>query len=168
MDLNAFQRAGIDAVLTPEAQEIRPGVAVTGQVPRLTTFEVTGSALTEKMKAGEWIADEILDEQATVFSLKDKGLVVLTGCSHCGVINAVRHAQKITGVHRVYAVLGGFHLSGKRAEPAVEPTVAALEELKPEYVVPSHCSGFNAASLISSRMPDAFIPNSVGTRFQFA
>jgi 7,8-dihydropterin-6-yl-methyl-4-(beta-D-ribofuranosyl)aminobenzene 5'-phosphate synthase len=91
--------------------------------------------------------------------------VVLTGCGHAGAINTIRHAQALTGIEKVYAVLGGFHLTGAIFEPIIEPTVAALKELTPALIVPAHCTGWKATHMIARELPEAFVPNSVGTRF---
>lgn len=96
---------------------------------------------------------------------KDKGLVVLTGCGHAGAINTIRQAQELTGVQKVHAVIGGFHLSGALFEPIIAPTVTALKELNPALIVPAHCTGWKAVHAIARELPQAFVQNSVGTRF---
>jgi 7,8-dihydropterin-6-yl-methyl-4-(beta-D-ribofuranosyl)aminobenzene 5'-phosphate synthase len=104
------------------------------------------------------------DDQALVLHVKDKGLVVLTGCGHAGVINTIRHAQKLTGVQKLYAVIGGFHLTGALFVRIIPPTVAALKELSPTLIVPAHCTGWKAIHEIARELPQAFVPISVGTR----
>ena len=91
-----------------------------------------------------------------------------TGCGHAGVINTLRYARKLTGVDRVHAVIGGFHLATALFEPIIPPTVEALREFGPEVVVPSHCTGWRAIHALAAAFPDAFIPGSVGTRYVFA
>jgi 7,8-dihydropterin-6-yl-methyl-4-(beta-D-ribofuranosyl)aminobenzene 5'-phosphate synthase len=140
-------------------------VLVTGQVHRTTDFE-TGFPLHYALRNDEWQKDpSIHDDQAVVVNVKDKGLVVLTGCGHAGAINTIRQAQELTGVQKVYAVIGGFHLSGLLFEPIIAPTVAALKELNLELVVPAHCTGWKAVHAIARELPQAFVQNSVGTRF---
>ena len=92
--------------------------------------------------------------------------MVLTGCGHAGIVNIVRYAQRLTGVEHVHAVMGGFHLNGPLFAPIVPPTVDALADLAPDVVVPAHCTGWDAAQAIAARLPDAFLQNSVGTRFE--
>jgi 7,8-dihydropterin-6-yl-methyl-4-(beta-D-ribofuranosyl)aminobenzene 5'-phosphate synthase len=99
-------------------------------------------------------------------NVRDKGLVVLTGCAHAGVVNIVRYARKLTGVDRLYAVIGGFHLNGPLFEPIIPDTCDALAELAPEVIVPTHCTGWRAIHALAARFPDAFIQNSVGTRYE--
>ncbi len=100
-----------------------------------------------------------------VFNVRDKGLVVLTGCGHAGLINTLQYARSITGVSEIYAVIGGFHLTGRIFEPIIAPTIQALKEFSPKVIVPQHCTGWRATHEIARVFPEAFIPNSVGTRF---
>jgi 7,8-dihydropterin-6-yl-methyl-4-(beta-D-ribofuranosyl)aminobenzene 5'-phosphate synthase len=140
-------------------------VLVTGQVHRTTPFE-TGFPLHYAHVHDHWEPDPYIhDDQAVVVHVRDKGLVVLTGCGHAGAINTIRHAQALTGINAVYAVLGGFHLSGPLFEPIIGPTVAALKEMGPQLIVPAHCTGWRAMHAIAREFPTAFVPNSVGTRF---
>lgn len=141
---------------------------VTGEVDRTTEYETGLPNHQAFSDETGWRPDPlILDDQALVINLRGRGLVVMTGCGHSGVVNVVRHAQKLTGMDGVHAVIGGFHLSGPVFEPRIDRTVAALTGLDPRYVVPAHCTGWRAVHAIASAMPDAFIQNSVGTRFEF-
>jgi 7,8-dihydropterin-6-yl-methyl-4-(beta-D-ribofuranosyl)aminobenzene 5'-phosphate synthase len=136
---------------------------VTGQIPRITPFE-KGSPNQQALIDGKWQPDPwIHDDQAIVMNVKDKGLVVLTGCGHAGVVNTLRCARDMTGVDRIHAVIGGFHLTGPIFEPIVQPTVQALHEFNPSVIVPQHCTGWKATHLIAHEFPNAFTPNSVGT-----
>jgi 7,8-dihydropterin-6-yl-methyl-4-(beta-D-ribofuranosyl)aminobenzene 5'-phosphate synthase len=143
-------------------------VLVTGEVERVTGFErglPSGQARTD---AG-WEPDPwIRDDQAVVVEVAGRGLVVLTGCSHAGVINVLRQARRLTGIEPVHAVVGGMHLSGATYEPLIPPTLDALEAIDPAWVVPGHCTGWRATHAIARRMPDAFVQPSVGTRLRFA
>ncbi|MEO8329102.1 MAG: MBL fold metallo-hydrolase, partial [Candidatus Nanopelagicales bacterium] len=89
-----------------------------------------------------------------------------TGCGHSGIVNIIRYAKRLTGVAKVYAVMGGFHLSGRLFEPAIPPTVAALAAESPLFVVPAHCTGWTAQLALAAGLPEAFTPNSVGSRFE--
>jgi 7,8-dihydropterin-6-yl-methyl-4-(beta-D-ribofuranosyl)aminobenzene 5'-phosphate synthase len=90
---------------------------------------------------------------------------VLTGCGHAGIINICRYAQRLTGVEKLYAVIGGFHLTCPLFEPVIGDTVNALEQLAPEVIVPAHCTGWKATHAIARRLSGSFIQNSVGTTF---
>ena len=139
---------------------------VTGEVDRTTEFE-TGFPVHQALRDGQWQPDPlILDDQALIANVRDKGLVVLTGCGHSGIVNIVRYARKLTGVDEVYAVIGGFHLSGPVFEPIIPATCEALAAFAPEVVVPAHCTGWRAVHALAAALPDAFIQNSVGTRFE--
>ena len=143
------------------------GLLVTGEIERTTEFE-RGLPVQQALRDGEWQPDPLMhDDQALVAQLEDKGLVVITGCGHAGLINTVRHARKITGVDRVHAVIGGFHLGTPAFEPIIPPTVEALGEFDPQVVVPAHCTGWRATHALAAAFPDAFIQNSVGTRYVF-
>jgi 7,8-dihydropterin-6-yl-methyl-4-(beta-D-ribofuranosyl)aminobenzene 5'-phosphate synthase len=136
---------------------------VTGQIPRTTPFE-KGSPNQVALIDGKWQPDPwIHDDQAIVLNVKDKGLVVLTGCGHAGVVNTLKCAREMTGVQQIHAVIGGFHLTGPIFEPIVAPTVQALKEFNPSVIVPQHCTGWKATHLIAREFPAAFTPNSVGT-----
>jgi 7,8-dihydropterin-6-yl-methyl-4-(beta-D-ribofuranosyl)aminobenzene 5'-phosphate synthase len=140
-------------------------ILVTGEVDRATDFE-HGFRGHESWRAGHWEPDPlILDDQALVVDVAGRGLVVLTGCGHAGMVNIVRYAQRLTGVERVHAVLGGFHLSGPQFETVIGPTVHALADIGPDVVVPAHCTGWRASHQLAVHLPDALVPNTVGTTF---
>jgi 7,8-dihydropterin-6-yl-methyl-4-(beta-D-ribofuranosyl)aminobenzene 5'-phosphate synthase len=138
-------------------------VLISGKVERTTEFE-TGFPGHQSRRNGRWESDPlIMDDQCAIINVRGKGLVIVSGCGHAGIINTIRHAQALTGVQSIYAVIGGFHLTGALFAPIIPPTVAALEKIKPRYLMPGHCSGWSAIHQIATAMPDAFIPNSVGT-----
>jgi 7,8-dihydropterin-6-yl-methyl-4-(beta-D-ribofuranosyl)aminobenzene 5'-phosphate synthase len=138
---------------------------VTGEVDRTTEFE-RGFPLQEAFKHGSWEPDPlVLDDQALLLNVRDKGLVVLTGCGHSGIVNTLRYAGRLTGIERLYAVIGGFHLSGPIFEPLIPAVCAAFAEMAPEVIVATHCTGWRAIQKLAATFPDAFIPSCVGTRF---
>lgn len=140
-------------------------VLVTGEIPRTTPFE-QGFPVHYARVGGQWQPDAAIhDDQALVLHVKQKGLVILTGCGHAGVINTIRHAQALTGIQQVYAVIGGFHLTGPLFAPLIPPTIAAFKDLDPELIVPAHCTGWQATHALAREFPEAFVANSVGTRF---
>jgi 7,8-dihydropterin-6-yl-methyl-4-(beta-D-ribofuranosyl)aminobenzene 5'-phosphate synthase len=141
-------------------------VLVTGEVHRTTGFE-RGLATHQAYRQGRWRPDPlILDDQALVLSVKGKGLVVLTGCGHAGVINTLQYARKLSHQDQVHAVIGGFHLSGPRFEPTIPAVCDALASIGPQVLVPAHCTGWRAVHTLAARFPDAFIQTSVGTSFE--
>ena len=141
-------------------------VLITGEVPRETDFE-RGMAVHQALRGTTWEPDPlILDDQALVVHVRGRGLVVLTGCGHAGIVNITRYARALTGVAKTHAVLGGFHLSGALFTPIIGPTVAALSELRPDVLLPAHCTGWQAMHELANRLPEAFIQNTVGTRLE--
>jgi 7,8-dihydropterin-6-yl-methyl-4-(beta-D-ribofuranosyl)aminobenzene 5'-phosphate synthase len=167
LDKHALEAAGAMVEEREQPSTLADGlILVTGQVKRETTFE-KGSPGLETKVGDEWIQDPFLDDQGIAVDLKGRGLVVLSGCSHSGIINTVLHARDITGVQRIHAVMGGFHLGG-RSEAMIEPTVEAMVSIDPDVVVPMHCTGWKAICRFAQAMPEAFVFNSVGTTYLFA
>ena len=164
---SALRGAGFE--ITEEQQPsflLAGSLLVTGEVDRTTEFE-QGFPIHQAYRDGEWKPDPlILDDQAMVVNVREKGIVVLTGCGHAGIVNIVRYAKKLTGVERVYAVIGGFHLNGPLFEPIIPATCQELASLSPQVIVPAHCTGWRATHALAAAFPDAFIQNSVGTRYE--
>lgn len=136
---------------------------VAGTVTRRTEFE-TGTPNLEAQHAGTWEVDGFADDQALAFRVKGKGLVVLGGCSHSGIINTIKHLREVSGELRVHAVMGGFHLGGP-SETLIEPTVRAMQELAPQLIVPMHCTGWKAINAFANAMPEQFVLNAVGSTY---
>lgn len=134
---------------------------LTGEVPR-RSFEI-GFPIGWRKDGDEVIRDDIPDDQSLIFHVKGKGLLVVLGCGHSGVINILNHAKALTECDDIYLVMGGFHLTGEIFEKYTNQTIDALSELKPKLVVPTHCTGFNSTAQFANRMPRSFVLNSVGT-----
>ncbi|HXC86013.1 MAG TPA: MBL fold metallo-hydrolase [Trebonia sp.] len=140
-------------------------VLITGEVPRTSGYE-PGFPPQQAWLGGRWEPDPlVLDDQALVVDVKDKGLLIITGCGHAGVVNICRYARRLTGDRPVYAIMGGFHLNGPIFEPLIPRVLDDLAALTPSVIVPAHCTGWRAQHAMGARFGDAFIPNSVGTRF---
>ena len=142
---------------------------ITGEIPRVTTFE-KGFPLQYKEGKDEnhLIADPFVnDDQALVMLLKNKGLVILTGCGHAGIINTINYATKVTGIKKVHAIIGGFHLTGEGYEESIPLTINELFKINPEYIIPCHCTGWKACNEIIKSMPQKYIQTSVGSTFCF-
>jgi 7,8-dihydropterin-6-yl-methyl-4-(beta-D-ribofuranosyl)aminobenzene 5'-phosphate synthase len=136
---------------------------VSGEVARTIEFE-TGFPIHWARRDGLWVPDPLIrDDQCAIVNVRGKGLIIVTGCGHAGIINIIRHAQALTGVDAVHAVVGGFHLTGGLFEPRIPATITALQRIKPRFVMPGHCTGWSATHQLARAMPDAFVPNSVGT-----
>ncbi len=144
-------------------------VLVTGQVERTTDFEKGFPLQEARTHDGGWERDSwIWDDQGIVCHVQGKGLVVLSSCSHAGVINVLRHAQRLTGIEKVHAFVGGLHLTGGLFEQIIPRTIEELARIGPEVVVPGHCTGWRATHELARRMPEAYVQTSVGTRLHFA
>ncbi|MDR7037275.1 7,8-dihydropterin-6-yl-methyl-4-(beta-D-ribofuranosyl)aminobenzene 5'-phosphate synthase [Methylobacterium sp. BE186] len=112
------------------------------------------------------IPDQFRHEIATAFNLKGHGLVILTSCSHRGVVNAIRQAQAVSGIEKVHAVIGGFHLAPYPPD-YVRQTIATLKEIGPDFVVPLHCTGETFYEIAKTEMPKALVRAYTGTRLVF-
>jgi 7,8-dihydropterin-6-yl-methyl-4-(beta-D-ribofuranosyl)aminobenzene 5'-phosphate synthase len=159
-----METRGIEVIERRSPSLVAEGaIAVTGEIERVTDFEKgLPNALVERN--GKLEHDGILDDQSLVIKLKGKGLLVISGCGHAGIINTMLYAQKITGITTIHAVLGGFHLQGPAFEPIVERTIAEFKAIKPKVAVPMHCTGWAAIKRFSEEFPSSFVLNSVGTR----
>jgi len=144
-------------------------ILITGEVDRTTDFEHGMPPTHQHWTGTTWEPDPlVLDDQALVVNVRGKGLVIVTGCGHAGAINIVRHAQRLTGVPRLHALLGGLHLGGAYFTPSIGPTVRALTELAPDLLVPGHCTGWRAQHALAAALPDSWIQSSSGTRYHLA
>jgi 7,8-dihydropterin-6-yl-methyl-4-(beta-D-ribofuranosyl)aminobenzene 5'-phosphate synthase len=115
---------------------------------------------------GKIVPDEHVHEHATCFYVKDKGLVVISSCGHVGIVNSVRQAQEVSGVRKIHAIVGGFHL-GPAQKDYVDTVVAEIKKLEPDAVIPMHCSGNNFIQAVREQMPDTLIVTTTGSRITF-
>jgi len=144
-------------------------VLITGEVDRTTEFERGMPPPHQEWTGSAWQHDPlVIDDQALVAHVRGRGLVVLTGCGHAGAINIVRHAQRLTAVPALHALVGGLHLSGRAFEPIIDPTVGALTQMSPGLVVPGHCTGWRAQHALAAAMPGAWTAGSSGSSFRLA
>ena len=159
---------GVNLIESEEPYPLLDGQTLfLGQIPRVTTFEKGAPDLCCEVDGRE-MPDPFHDDTGLVFNIKGKGLVVLSGCAHAGIVNTVKHAQAVTGINKVHAVMGGFHLSGTDFDTVVKPTTDDLKAFEPDYVVPTHCTGREVCIYIEKEMPGQFILNMSGTKLTFA
>jgi len=137
-----------------------------GEIPRQNDFE-KGFPIAHRLEEGKEVRDAIEDDTSLVMQVKDKGLVILSGCAHAGIVNTVQYAVKVTGVDKILAVMGGFHLSGPLFETIIDRTTQELQKLNPAYIIPTHCTGRKAIMAMEKQMPDQFILNMAGTKLTF-
>lgn len=115
---------------------------------------------------GKTVPDEHIHEHATCFNVKDRGLVVISSCGHVGIVNSVRQAQEVSGVQKVHAIVGGFHLGPAPAD-YLDQVVAEIKKLEPDVVIPMHCSGNNFIAAVRQQMPDRLLLSTTGSRVTF-
>ena len=123
--------------------------------------------VTPAKNTGTFVPDDFEHEIGTNFMLKGKGLVVVTSCSHRGIINTIRQAQAASGVQKVHAVIGGFHLVPPLNDDYFRQVVAALKEINPDYLMPAHCVGEPFYDMVRREMPGKVFQSNVGTRYTF-
>ncbi|WP_345421496.1 MBL fold metallo-hydrolase [Pseudonocardia xishanensis] len=141
-------------------------VLITGEVDRTTEFERGAPPIHQAWSGQEWRHDPlIVDDQALVVHVRGRGLVVVTGCGHAGVINIVRHAQRLTRVPSLHALLGGMHLNGPAFEPIIDDTALELVAMAPDLVVAGHCTGWRAQHALAAALPAAWTAGSSGSTF---
>lgn len=166
----ALESEGFEVIERRQPSLLLDGaVLITGEVDRTTEFERGMPPAHQAWVDGSWQHDPlVLDDQALVVHVRDKGLVVLTGCGHAGAVNIARHAMRLTGVPTLHALLGGLHLGGPAFEPVIAPTRDALLELAPSLLVPGHCTGWQAQHALAAAFPEAWVQGSVGSSYRLS
>jgi 7,8-dihydropterin-6-yl-methyl-4-(beta-D-ribofuranosyl)aminobenzene 5'-phosphate synthase len=183
LDRRAIMAADIALMMAEGPAVVADHAFTTGRIaqtsfeqPLLPTTEIVGifdgfGCFPEKMppekNTGSYMPDDFDHEIATTYLVRDKGLVVLTSCSHRGVINAVKQAQEVSGVERVHAVIGGFHIVPPLGDDYIRRTIDSFKEIDPDYLIPAHCTGDRFYDLARDAMGDKVIHSAVGTRFVF-
>ena len=159
-----WQAAGAKIVLSRVPHALGTGCCTTGFIPR-DSFEKFGRSEKLRFRHGsDFNPDDLEDDQAIGFNVKGKGLVVLSGCAHSGIVNTVNQVRNIFGMDMVYAIIGGFHLTGASDEE-INHTIDHIKTFKPKLVIPSHCTGFQAKSKFAQEMPDEFVEGVVGATY---
>jgi 7,8-dihydropterin-6-yl-methyl-4-(beta-D-ribofuranosyl)aminobenzene 5'-phosphate synthase len=183
LDRQAILDADLSLMLAEGPAVVADHAFTTGKIPQ-TSFERPLRPSSEKIgivngfgcfpdkvspakNTGTFIPDDFEHEIATNFLLRDKGLVVLTSCSHRGVVNTIRQAQAASGISKVHAVIGGFHIVPPLDDDYIHQVIATLKEIDPTYLVLAHCCGERFYDLSRGAFPDKVIHSAVGTRFVF-
>ena len=115
---------------------------------------------------GKVVPDEHIHEHATCYHVRGKGLVVISSCGHVGIVNSVRQAQEVSGLEKVHAIVGGFHL-GPAPKDYLAQVVGEIRKLKPDVLIPMHCSGLNFVQEARAQMPENVLVTTTGSRIQF-
>jgi 7,8-dihydropterin-6-yl-methyl-4-(beta-D-ribofuranosyl)aminobenzene 5'-phosphate synthase len=158
-----IEESGGTLYLTKGPLEIMPGLLTTGQVERTTDFEEVGISLFT-IEDEEVKPDLMLDDISVIASVKGKGLVIITGCSHAGIVNITKQAIKVTGTRKIHGIIGGLHLieAMGAAEIRIKKTAQALKEYDPDWVYAGHCTGFKAQVELYTTFEDRFSPLHTG------
>jgi 7,8-dihydropterin-6-yl-methyl-4-(beta-D-ribofuranosyl)aminobenzene 5'-phosphate synthase len=141
------------------------GVLLSGEMHEAEAFEPIPENLRVE-RDGQIVPDDFMGEQTLIANVKGRGLVVVTSCSHRGIVGICRNAARIAGVSKVHAVIGGFHLSGLKEE-RVTRVVDAFRALEVDWVVPQHCTGLESMATMLHRLPAETVATSVGSTFTF-
>jgi 7,8-dihydropterin-6-yl-methyl-4-(beta-D-ribofuranosyl)aminobenzene 5'-phosphate synthase len=184
LDRPAILAAGLTLMLAERPALAADHAVVSGLVPQVTaekplrsTKERTGIVAglgcdpakePKEKNTGDFVADDFQHEVATSYVVKGKGLVVLSSCSHRGIMNAVRQAQAASGVEKIHAIVGGFHLVPPLSDDYVRETVMAMKALEPTCIIAAHCSGETFYDIARAEMPGRIVRAAVGTSVTFA
>ena len=161
-----IKEAGAEIKPTKNPVQITPFAVVTGEIDMVNDFELH-FPLAYYEQDGKMEKDFFVDEKGLFINLKNKGLIIIAGCSHRGIINTIEYAKKISGIDQVHAVIGGFHLTGATPLEKVRRTVEEMKRIQPRFIIPTHCTGWNAIKTFADEMPHNFILNAVGTELLF-
>lgn len=162
-DKLAVQSRGRDVIWTTQPSEIVPGVYVTGEIPRMTSFEDVGGPFF--LDPACTVPEPLADDQA-LYIESVRGIVVLLGCGHAGVVNTLEYVSRITGTKRIHAVIGGMHLL-RASRRRIEATGDALEHFRVRVIAPGHCTGSAAVAYFWNRFPSRTVECATGSRFVF-
>ena len=165
LDRDELERYDLDVRVVEKPTVLPEGVLLSGEMHETTPFEIIPPSLKVE-RDGEVVQDTFIGEQTLVANVRNRGLVVVTSCSHRGIVGICRHAVKVTGVSKVHAVLGGFHLSGLAGE-RITQVVDAFRGLDLDYLIPQHCTGLEAVIQMAVHLPKELVVSSVGSTFTF-
>ena len=159
-----LRAAGAELVLVSGPLQLMPGLSTTGEVPRVTDFEEVGIALSTLDENGRVVPDSMPDDLSLAARIEGKGLVIITGCSHAGIINILKHTA--APGERIEGVIGGLHLV-EASEERIEKTASALAGFSPSLVAAGHCTGFRAQAAFYAKFGNQFATMGSGTVFRF-
>lgn len=164
--INEWEAVGAKIVVSDGPYQLADGCWTTGEVPR-ETFEKAGTPKIFTYRDEEGFHRDFVDDDlAIAVIVKNKGLVVISGCAHSGIINTVNQAKRISGEERVYGIIGGFHLISSTPEE-IQLTIDEVKALSPHIIVPTHCTGFPAIVQFATQMSEQFVLGVVGTTYNF-
>jgi len=158
-----IEKAGGSLLLTRDPVKLMSGITTTGEVERQTDFEEVGIAL-KTIEGGEVVDDQMLDDISVVAKVNGKGLVIVTGCSHAGIVNIARHAMELTDCEKIEGIIGGLHLIDA-PDDRIKRTGEELSKLNPKWICAGHCTGFKAQVELYLAFRERFSPLQTGMQF---
>lgn len=165
-----LQSKGAEVVNSDEARLLLDNMFyLSGEIPRVTDYETGFPGHVKQLPNQEWVPDPfILDERFLVVHVRNKGLIVFSACSHAGIINVLKETQALFPAIPIYAVMGGFHLSGHEKENIIPQTVEDMRQFGLKMIIPAHCTGWRAVNALGNAFGDEIIvPSAVGRLYQF-
>jgi len=162
LEMEQLQGAGVQVYQNQGPELILDQLLLTGTVEATTLYEKVLPVF-KRLLQGKEEPDPFTDEQALVAQVEGRGLVVIGGCCHPGIVNIVKYAEKLTGVDKVALILGGFHLTAG-GDDLIQNTIQGLREIDPELIMAGHCTGFRALTQLAGAFPDNFMVSCVGTK----
>ena len=166
LDRDELERYDLDVRVVGTPTLLPEGVLLSGEMHETAPFEVIPPSLKVE-RDGLVVQDTFIGEQTLIANVRGRGLVVVTSCSHRGIVGICRHAVKVSGIPKVHAVIGGFHLSGLAGE-RITQVVDAFRALGVDYLIPQHCTGLEAIIQMGVHLPTELVVSSVGSTFTFA
>ena len=161
-----LEKMGASFFLTADSLQLMPGLVTTGYIQRQTDFEEVGIPLKTIDTQNRIVQDSMNDDISVIGAVKGKGLVILSGCSHAGIVNITKHAIAISGISEVASIIGGLHLIEAPMDRIVK-TVEALDSLGAGSIYAGHCTGFNAQVELRKKFGTRFLPLQTGNYFEF-
>ena len=158
-----IERAGGSISLSKEPVVIMPGIMTTGEIPRRNDFERVGIAL-KTIENKNIVDDRMLDDNSLIANVKNRGLVIITGCSHAGIVNIANYAKEIAGVNTIEAIIGGLHLVDAD-DDVINRTVEELDVMNVSWISAGHCTGFKAQARMYRTFGERFSPLHTGMEF---
>ncbi len=155
-----LESLGGNFIFNRDFSEVGKGIFLTGEVPRVTSFEKPDPRLFAEVE-GKVTQDLFLDDQSLILE-SPRGLILILGCAHSGMINILHHVIAKTGKEKFYAILGGTHLDFLTSEQ-LEESIKSLKEMKIEKMGVSHCTGMRAAFRLHQEFGDRFFYGCVGS-----
>ena len=154
-----LKRLGAQFEYVNNPHHLTEDIIISGEISRLTDFENVYEDYEERVLES-YIPDDLHDDMALYLNT-NRGLIVLLGCGHSGVINTIKQGLRLTEQKEIFAVMGGMHLA-QASEERINKTIHALQELNPRYIVPLHCTGFRMINRLFNEFEDRVLLYNVG------